>query len=203
MKSLTFTLDEELALEGKYNITPDELMFIRAVLLIQDEESHDLLVRYMDLLHACNVDIHGMLVRMQEKGIILSDYRVPNPGEQFEPELVPFNKNFLKNLYRSAFELGKELFDAYPQTTVINGYMVTLRGVSKHFNSLEECYSKYGKCIKWNEETHKEIIDLVNWAKEKNMIQQSLSSFVVNNAWLDLQAIRDNSTVNYDTIKML
>lgn len=101
--------------------------------------------------------------------------------------------------------MGKELFETYPQMTLINGCMVTLRGVSKHFDSLENCYFKYGKAIGWNQERHEKIIDLVKWAKEKDLIKQSLSSFVINNAWLDLEAIRngDSGNYNFDTVRAL
>ena len=89
--------------------------------------------------------------------------------------------------------------------TIINGCITTLRGVSKHFNSLEDCYFRYGKNIGWNLERHNQIMDLVRWAKDKDLIKQSLSSFVINNAWLDLDAIRNGDTCNYnfDNIKAL
>lgn len=35
------------------------------------------------------------------------------------------------------------------------------------------------------------------------MINQSLGSFVVNNGWNDLQAIRDEDNINFDTIREL
>ena len=46
---------------------------------------------------------------------------------------------------------------------------------------------------------------LLNWGKEHNLINQSLSSFVINQARLDLQAIKDGDSINYnfDTIKSL
>ena len=101
--------------------------------------------------------------------------------------------------------MGKELFEIYPQMTVINGSLVTLRGVSKHFDSLEACYFRYGKAIGWNQERHEKVLDLIKWAKERDIIKQSLSSFVINNSWLDLEAIRngDSGNYNFDTIKAL
>ena len=73
-------------------------------------------------------------------------------------------------MYKCSFELGKELFEEYPQFKTINGSLVSLRGISKHFNSLEEAYFKYGKYIKWSPENHIEIIELVKWGKEHNII---------------------------------
>lgn len=205
MKNLTLNLEEEISILSKYRITPNELTFIKTLLILQDEENEDLFKDYIESLYVCNVKLREVLISLQKKEIILKSYKIPSEGESFDPYSIPFNKNFIKSLYKSSFELGKELFEIYPQMTVINGTLVTLRGVSKHFNSLEECYFKYGKSIGWNQERHNKIIDLINWSKEHDLIKQSLSSFVINQAWTDLEAIKngDSLNYNYDTIKAL
>lgn len=149
-------------------------MFIRTLLILQNEENEDLFNDYIEALHVCDIEVREILISLQKKEIILKSYKIPLKGEKFDPYSIPFNKNFIKNLYKSSFELGKELFEIYPQFTTINGTLVTLRGVSKHFNSLEECYFKYGKSIGWNQERHNKIIDLINWSKEHDLIKQSL-----------------------------
>ena len=55
------------------------------------------------------------------------------------------------------------------------------------------------------EETHNHIIELVKWANENNIINQSLANFVINNAWIDLEALKngDKANINYDTVKLL
>lgn len=205
MKNLTLNLEEEVALLNKYRVTPNDLMLVRTLLLLQDEENEDLFKAYIEGLYECGIKLRDELLSLQEKGVILKSYKVPKEGESFDPYDIPFNKNFIKTLYKCSFELGKELFDEYPQMTSINGNLVTLRGVSKHFDSLEDCYFRYGRSIKWNEERHKHIIELVRFAKEHDLIKQSLSSFVINNAWLDLEAIRngDSGNYNFDTIRVL
>lgn len=204
MKNLTLDIKDEISLLSKYKITPNELMIIRTLLILQDEDNEDLFKKYIELLHECNINLREVLLCLQDKGIILkTNFKIPKEGEAFDPYSIPFNKNFIKNLYKCSFELGKELFEEYPQMTLINGTMVTLRGVSKHFNSLEDCYYRYSKSIKWSEDRHREIIELVKWGKEHDLIKQSLSSFVINHAWLDLQAIRDSGSTNYDAIKIV
>lgn len=205
MKNLTLNLEEEIALLTKYRITPNELMIVRTLLILQDEDTEELFKSYIELLYSCGTKLREILLSLQEKGIILKSYKIPEEGEAFDPYSIPFNKIFIKTLYKCSFELGKELFEEYPQMTAINGAMVTLRGVSKHFNSLEDCYFRYGRSIKWNEEKHKHVIELVKWAKEHDLIKQSLSSFVINNAWLDLEAIKngDSGNYNFDTIRAL
>ncbi len=205
MKNLTLNLEEEISILSKYRITPNELTFIKTLLILQDEENEDLFKDYIESLYVCNVKLREVLISLQKKEIILKSYKIPSEGESFDPYSIPFNKNFIKNLYKSSFELGKELFEIYPQMTVINGSLVTLRGVSKHFDSLEACYFRYGKAIGWNQERHEKVLDLIKWAKERDIIKQSLSSFVINNSWLDLEAIRsgDSGNYNFDTIKAL
>lgn len=205
MKNLTLNLEEEISILSKYRITPNELTFIKTLLILQDEENEDLFKDYIESLYVCNVKLREILISLQKKEIILKSYKIPSEGESFDPYSIPFNKNFIKNLYKSSFELGKELFEIYPQMTVINGSLVTLRGVSKHFDSLEACYFRYGKAIGWNQERHEKVLDLIKWAKERDIIKQSLSSFVINNSWLDLEAIRngDSGNYNFDTIKAL
>ena len=205
MKNLTLNLEEEISILSKYRITPNELTFIKTLLILQDEENEDLFKEYIESLYVCNVKLREVLINLQKKEIILKSYKIPSEGESFDPYSIPFNKNFIKNLYKSSFELGKELFEIYPQMTVINGSLVTLRGVSKHFDSLEACYFRYGKAIGWNQERHEQVLDLIKWAKERDIIKQSLSSFVINNSWLDLEAIRngDSGNYNFDTIKAL
>ena len=205
MKNLTLNLEEEISILSKYKITPNELTFIKTLLILQDEENEDLFKDYIESLYVCNVKLREILVSLQKKEIILKSYKIPSEGESFDPYSIPFNKNFIKSLYKSSFELGKELFEIYPQMTVINGSLVSLRGVSKHFDSLEACYFRYGKAIGWNQERHEKVLDLIKWAKERDIIKQSLSSFVINNSWLDLEAIRngDSGNYNFDTIKAL
>lgn len=205
MKNLTLNLEEEISILSKYRITPNELTFIKTLLILQDEENEDLFKDYIESLYVCNVKLREVLINLQKKEIILKSYKIPSEGESFDPYSIPFNKNFIKNLYKSSFELGKELFEIYPQMTIINGSLVTLRGVSKHFDSLEACYFRYGKAIGWNQERHEKVLDLIKWAKERDIIKQSLSSFVINNSWLDLEAIRngDSGNYNFDTIKAL
>lgn len=205
MKNLTLNLEDEIGILNKYRVTPNELMLIRTLLLLQDEDNEDLFKLYIESLYNSGIKLRECLVSLQDKGVILKSYKIPLEGESFNPYSIPFNKVFIKNLYKCSFELGKELFEEYPQITTINGNLVTLRGVSKHFNSLEECYFKYGRSIGWDIDRHNNIIELVKWAKDKDLIKQSLSSFVINNAWLDLEVLKSGDSYNYnfDTIKAL
>lgn len=203
--NLTLTLEEEVSILDKYRLVPNELLFIRILLILQDENNEDLLGRYISVLRDSGIDLRELIVTLQEKEIILKSYKVPKKGEAFDPFSIPVNKNFIKNLYKCSFELGKELFEAYPQFGNINGSLIGIRSVSKKFDSLEEAYFRYGKSIGWSVERHKHIIDLVNWSKEYNIINYTLASFIVDNRWHELEALRngDLANINYESVKML
>ena len=202
---LTTNLEEEIALLEKYGLTADELLFIRCVLILQDDNNEELFKSLFKVLKQQKVNLKDLLVSLQEKSIILQSYKIPAVGQVFDPHSVQINKNFIKNLYKSSFELGKELFENYPQFGLINNNQVPLRGVSRFFNSLEDSYFRYGRCISWNPEKHKEIIELVKWGKENNLINKSLGAFIVDNSWNDLAAMKDGEVgnYNYSTIREL
>lgn len=172
------------------------MFLLKVLLILQDDNNEELFFNYIQTLKQANINLRNILISLQEKEIILKSYHIPQQGESFDPHSIQINKNFIKNLYKCSFELGKDLFENYPPYTIINECITTLRGVSKHFNSLEDAYYRYGKNIKWNPEIHSEIIKLIEWGKEHNMINQSLGSFIVNQGWNDLKAIKDGESIN-------
>lgn len=205
MKNLTLNLEEEISILSKYGITPNELMLIRTLLILQDEGNEELFKSYIESLYVSNIKLRDVIVNLQEKGIILKQFKIGKEGTPFDPYSIPFNKSFISTLYKCSFELGKELFNSYPEFTTINGNVVYLKTVAKHFDSLEDSYFRYGRIIKWNIDRHKEIIDLVEWAKDKDLISCSLSSFIINNGWLGLEAIKngDRCNINFNAVKLI
>lgn len=202
--NLTLNLEEEIALISKYRISPNELMLVRTLLIMQEEGNEDLFKNYIESLYECGVKLREILLCLQEKGIILKSFKVCKEGEAFDPYSIPFNKAFTKALYKCSFELGKELFEEYPQFGSVQGNVVGLRSISKKFDTLEDAYFKYGKSIRWNSERHNHIIELVRWAKEHNIINYTLASFIIDQRWLELQALRDGEgNINYESVKML
>ena len=206
MKHLTLTLEEEVCLLDKYGLTPNELLVVRILLILQDDGEEQLFQKLMVTLKHINLPLREVLEQLQKKEIILKSYKIPKSGEKFDPYAIPITKNFIKALYKSSFEMGKELFDSYPQFGNINGNLIPLRGISKKFDSLEQAYFKYGKSIGFNPEKHKTIIELVDWARENNILNCSLASFIVNEGWHDLNALKNNgdvANINYDAIRIL
>lgn len=198
-----FNLEEQVVLLEKYKINSDELLFITVILLIQEGDNNPYIQLYFSLPTACRGSIRELLVSLQDKQVITKEYKIPPSGTKFIPEDVSFNKNFIKNFYKGSFWIGKELFDSYPLSTVVNGVEYKLRRVSKKFDSLEDAYKAYGKAISWKPETHQHILELIEWGKNNNYQFTTLSDFIVDNDWLNIEAMQSNSLLDSNSIKML
>lgn len=197
-------IDEELIIMSDYKLTPNELYLVRTLLLYEDDTQY--IIKFLNICKATNTDVRSLLVSLQNKGIVLKSYKIPEAGAPFKPEYVEFNQNFIKKYYRGSFELGQELFDVYPQFTTIQGVMVPLRSVSKKFDSLEDFFRFYGKTIKHNPDLHNHIIELTRWAAENtSLINCTLASYVIDRRWVDIEALRngDQGNINFNTVKML
>lgn len=198
-----FNLEEHIVMLEKYKINSDELLFITIILLIQEGETNPYINLYFSLPTACRGGIRDILVSLQNKQVITKEYKIPPSGTKFVPEDVIFSKNFIKTFYKGSFWIGKELFDIYPISTIVNGMEYKLRRISKKFDSLEDAYRAYGKAISWKPDVHNNIMQLVEWGKENNYQFTTLDSFIVDNDWLNIAAMKDNSTLSANTVKML
>lgn len=183
----------------QYNINPSELFTIKAILLAQDED-YEYLQRYVQI-----IDLKTMLESLQNKGIILKSYKIPNKGEQFIADDVKFNQNFIKRYYKASFKLGEELFNTYPQFITISGISYNARRVSKKFNDLEEAFQKYGKAIKHNPDVHNQILENIKWGIDNSYNFTTLDDFIADRSWLALEAYRNGNGINVNTeaIKMI
>ena len=185
----------------EYAIRPDELYAIKVILLAQDGE-YDYLKYFAEIIKGT---FRKLLECLQDKGLILKSYKIPKEGSVLEPEDIQFNQNFLKKFYRSAFEMGEELFDHYPQTLTISGVCYNARRVSKKFDSLEQAFQKYAKYIKNDPETHKEIIELIEWGKENQYNFTTLDSFIVDMGWKSIKAQKygEGTNINLEATQLI
>ena len=139
-----------------------------------------------------------LLLGLQDAGVILKSYKIPEKGSTFNPLDVPINKNLVKDFFKCSFDMGKELWDTYPLFGIINGEPTGIRSVSKRFGTPEDFYRYYGKTINWKPEKHKYIIELVEWAKERNLLVTTLANFVIDHKWEELEALRNGEIANID-----
>ena len=79
-------IEEELNIMEKYKLSPNELFTIRVLLLAKEEYNEEYLFRFLSIPEPMRGDLRSTLVSLQDKGIILKSYKIPNKGEQFYPE---------------------------------------------------------------------------------------------------------------------
>lgn len=205
MATCNIQIDGEIALMERYRLTPNELFVLKMLILEIEGSSEQYTFRFLRSCDENKESLRDILVSLQRKSIIAASYKIPNRGEAFAPDEVKLNMNVVKNFYKASYELGEELFEAYPMFAVIQGMTTGLRTVSRKFDSLEDAFRAYGKAIRWNPEVHAEIIELLNWANENNVINYSLASFIIDRRWEMLKALRDGDAgnINFDTIRTL
>lgn len=201
MKNLE--LKQQLVFCEKYKIDANQLLLLEIILIAQEGDDAELVQLYFQ--SEAKGRLLEQLIRLQEVGVILKSYKLPKKGERLDLFSIPINRNLVKDFYKCSFELGKELFEEYPQFGFINGNPVGIRSVSKKFDSLEDFYRFYGKTIRWKQETHDHIMELVKWARENNLLRVSLCNFVIDHRWDELEALRngDLANTNFDAIKVV
>lgn len=195
MKNLL--LKQQLAFCSKYSIDANALLLLEIILLAQDNECLELVKEYF----SSQSNISSSLRKLQDSGLILKSYKLPQSGETLNILDIPLNKNMTKDFYRCSFEMGYELYETYPMSTIVNGVEYKLRRISKKFASLEDAYVAYGKAIRWKPDVHKHILELIEMGKKTNYIFTNLGDFIVDNDWLNMETLAtDNVKSN---MKML
>jgi hypothetical protein len=86
-----------------------------------------------------------------------------------------------------------ELFEAYPVCTNINGRTFSLRNITKNFKDLDDMCWQYGRMIKFDQRKHEEILELLEYAKENDLIHSGICDFILSQGWLALELYRDES----------
>ena len=188
----------------KYHLTAEESLVIELLFLASIEEGHsEYLVKYFTI-QIDRTELRDILISLQDKGIIVKSYKVPNKGQKFDPEAVEFNKNFLHNYRKFSGELGQEFFKEYPSIAIINGNEAPLKNYAKKFNSEEDFYFHYGKAIGWKLEKHQEVIELIKWAKNNNctLLNMNIADFTISKMWRSIKELKEGDGVmQFDTTK--
>jgi len=192
--------ENELCLLERYNLTPTELFVVKVILLAQNENEYEPLQRIAQLLK-----IRPILESLIEKEIILKSWKLPKEGTKLDIEDIPFNKNFLKQYFRASFEMGQELFEAYPQFLTVQGIVFNARRVSKKYDDIETAFAKYGKAIKYSNEQHQQIISDIKKGIEAGYNFTTLDDFICDRGWIALHSFLNGEGVNINTeaIKMI
>ena len=171
-----------------YHLTADEMLLIYLTFLARDEEgAHK---EYFDqwFNNGGSEILRDLFESLKKKGIIHKDYSTTT----WDPNQIEFNKHFIKSWLKNSLEMGEELFNTYPSFLNINGSYYPLRDVAKKFSSLDDFFFFYSTQIGHNPNKHKEIMDILDWAKDSGHINFGITSFVINHQWDALEELRNN-----------
>ena len=196
-------LKNQIVFCEKYGINPNELLLLEIILIAQENDDPTIVNEYFKSRICARGNTRELLQNLQSAGIILKSYKIPEKGTTLNVHEIPFNKNIIKDFYKCSFDMGKELFETYPISTVVNGNEYKLRRISKKFDSLEDAYRAYGKAIRWKPEVHNHVINLINEGKNNNYNFTTLGDFIVDNDWTNMEAISKDGIINNSNLTML
>lgn len=196
-------MKQQLLFCEKYSINPSELLLLEIILIAQEGDEPEIVHEYFSSRVCARGFTIELLTGLRNAGIIHKSYKIHEKGSEFNPLDIPLNKDVVKDFYKCSFELGKELWDTYPQFGIVNNSQVGLRSVSKKFDTIEDFYRFYGRTIRWKPEIHNQIIELVKWAREHNILCTTIANFVIDHKWEELEALKDGGGVNYDSMRLL
>lgn len=180
-------LNTILNLMTTYNLTADELLLIYLTFLARDEENHpEYFVKWFS--NGGQTRLKSLFDSLKEKGIIHKNY---NP-DSYNPNDIEFNKTFLKSWIKNSGQMGQELFDLYPSYMQANGKLLPLRGISKQFHSLDEFFFHYSVTIGHSIEKHKEVLKILEWAKQNHKITGGILDFVNSRQWDNLKYLQEH-----------
>ena len=201
MKNLELSIEREIDFMTLYELTPDELYFMKLLFYVQ-EGHNEFYNRFFQGTHLTK-SVREVLQSLQEKGIINSSYEIPAVGESLNPRDVYFNKRVISSFLKHSDALGYELEEVYPDFLYINGRQFFLKNPGKYYHCAEDMYFAYGKAIKFNPQLHEEILELVQWGKENNLINTGICDFIAGHHWDSLRKLKEEGTTVFDTMTAL
>lgn len=201
MKQFELSIDREIKYMIKYQLTADELFVLRLIFYAQEGHSEYLTTFFTEC--QLGLSLREILASLQTKGIINKSYTIPAEGTIFQADDVDLNKNAVNQFLQHSIDLGMELFEAYPAYTNINGRTFSLRNITKNFKDLDDMCWQYGRMIKFDQRKHLEILELLEYAKENDLIHSGICDFILSQGWLALELYRDEGMGYFDNTTLI
>lgn len=192
------SLENDVIMMSHYQLTAEELLFTK--LLFYTKEHHQELLNIF-MKECPHSNILTIINTLSEKGVLLKTGI--SSEDNLSIDSLTFNKNFLKGYLKYSYSMGMELFMAYPNTLYINGVTYSAKNIAKKFNSLEDFSFFYGKSIGFNEKVHQEVLELLEFAKENDLLHFGICEFVISQKWIEYKEIRDSGDYAYNNMELL
>lgn len=186
----------------KYKLTAEEWFVVQLLILANPEEGKlEYLHKYLQITNGGN--IRDVIISLLHKSVITTESKILNIGEVLNPDDIVFNQLFLKSFYKCSGKMGFELFEAYPPYIDSCGVRYTLNNITKGYKGMEDLCYDYGRIIKFNPSKHREIMNLLEFAKEHNLLSYGIVEFIKSYKWLTIQKIKDEGSyigTTFDTV---
>ena len=171
---------------AKYRLSAEELLVINLIFLVQEGYPEYFEQYNSECSHS---DFKEIIISLQEKGVFTKK-SITFPLNLRD---LQFNKRFINAYLQSSNVLGIELLQAYPKTVNINGKLCSLTNIGKFYNSMEEFTFAYGKAIKFNQQNHEKVLEILQWAVEQDLIHYNLCEFIISQKWIELEQLKQSN----------
>lgn len=121
--------------------------------------------------------------------------------EKFDPRLYELNATFIKSFRRYTYELGKELWDAYPSSGKVDNQEIPLKIIKRH-NSDMELFTIYAKMIKYDPAVHKRILSLIKWSCDNrtSFTNMNIETFITSKMWESIEEFKRGNSTGWETL---
>jgi len=184
---LSIELERKLLIMSKYGLDAEQWLFIELLFLATEDEPHpEYMYKYFTECAKKSLPRDTLQI-LKDKNILAKSYKIPKEGEDFDLEAVEWNNTFIKYYFKESQEAGRELWYAYcdflqsSTDKLLPAKNITRGG----FLSLEDFFFAYGKAIKNDPETHKKVMESLEWAKENELINYMIPEYVITRKWED------------------
>lgn len=201
MYKLSLDLEEKLSIMQEHGLNAEEWLFIELLWLAEDGYPEYLQQYTMKCAQAMMP--REILQSLKDKKVFDSSYKLPKAGEVFEPDQVEFSKTFINKYFKNSFEAGRELYNEYPDYLQGTNRQYGAKNVTtKGYMDENSFFHKYGQQIKFKVSNHEDVMDLLRWAKENELIQYSIVEYVTMRKWEDHRKMRESGEIGKRAFKV-
>jgi hypothetical protein len=111
------------------------------------------------------------------------------------PELSDRSKEILNKLFESPDFFKDSLLSVYPKFGTIKGKFYPLIT-----GDLDKLFEDYAKKIGYSIDTHKEVLEIVQWAKDKELLNIGIEKFILSYYWESLKELMNKDSVFSDMV---
>lgn len=196
MQHFELSLKEEINIYISSGLTPTELFVLRLLFLAIDGDQQ-YLANYISNTSNGKQLFRDVLESLKKKHIVNATFKIPGEGESLDFKNIPFNKNFIKKYIRESNEIGKEFFDAYPPFINIKGKIISIKNFTKAgLFSFDDFCLFYSKAIKSSGVTHDRIMEILEYAKQNDLINYSIIEFIASRKHEEIEYIQNSGNIN-------